>query len=57
MKISHSKEKGKKVTILYVSSTNSSISLEMSFQQEIIIERISIFLGFKAVHRIRMINA
>lgn len=47
------KHKGAKHNILYVQVENSSTSLEISFQQEIIITRISVYLGFKAIDEIR----
>ena len=55
IKINSSKEKGLLVNILYVEVENASLSMEMSFQQEIIIERIAVYLGFKAIHKIRLI--
>lgn len=55
LKISTSKEKGLKINILHIQVENSGLSLEMSFQQEIIIERISVYLGFKAIHKLRLI--
>ena len=55
LKITSSKERGKKINILYISSENSSASMEISYQQEIIIERIAVYLGYKAIHRIRFL--
>lgn len=46
--------KEKKENILYVAVQNSSISLEMAYQQEIILERIAIYLGYKGIHKIRL---
>ena len=54
IKITASKEKGRAINILHVQVENSSIALELSFQQEIIIERISVYLGFKAIHNLRV---
>ncbi len=53
IKISTIKERGKAINILYVQAENSSIALEISFHQQIIIERISVYLGFKAIHSLR----
>ncbi len=56
LKISSMREKGKKIDILYISVQNSSLALELSFQKEIIVERIAIYLGFKAIEDIRVVN-
>ncbi|MDG1436286.1 MAG: DUF721 domain-containing protein [Rickettsiaceae bacterium] len=55
LKIVTSKEGGKKINILYISAVNSSVSMEVSYQQELIIERIAIYLGYKGVHKIKML--
>lgn len=55
VKITKNKDKGAIVNILHIHTNNSSLSMEMSFQQEVILERIAVYLGFKAVHRIRLI--
>lgn len=55
LKIVTSKENGKKINILYISAENSSISMEISYQQELIIERIAIYLGYKAIHKIKIL--
>lgn len=55
LKIISSKEGGKKINILYVTSENSSISMQIAYQQELIIERIAIYLGYKAIHKIRFL--
>lgn len=54
LKISKSRDKGKEINILHIQVKNSSIALEISFQQEIIIERISVYLGFKAINSMRV---
>mgnify|MGYP001055958200 CR=1 FL=1 len=54
LKIVSSREKGAKINILYIQAENSSVSMEMSYQQELIIERIAIYLGYKGIHKIRM---
>lgn len=48
-----SKERGKKINILYIATDNPSISMQMSYQQEVILERIAVYLGYKAIHKIR----
>jgi len=40
---------------LYIASDNSSASMEIAYQQELILERIAIYLGYKAVHKIRFL--
>jgi hypothetical protein len=54
LKITTGIHKGQKINILHVQTENSSIALEISFQQEIILERIAIYLGFKAIHNLRV---
>lgn len=55
LKISTIKEKGTSINVLYVEVSSSSLSLEIEFQQEIIMERIAVYLGFKAIHKLRPI--
>lgn len=54
-KISTYREKGVFLKVLYVKTDNAALSLEMSFQQEIIIERIAVYLGFKAIYQLRFV--
>ena len=56
VKISKSREKSNLINILHVETTNAAFAMEMSFQQDIIIERITIYLGFKAVHRLKLLT-
>src|SRR4051812_45889061 len=55
LKISSIREKQKKINILLVEVNNSSLSMEMSFQQDVIIERMAVYLGYKGINKIRMI--
>ena len=48
------KEKGQPVNILYVTVNSSSVGLKLSYSQEMIIEKIAIYFGHKAVHKIKM---
>lgn len=48
-----SKEKGQQVNILYVNVTSSAVALKISYSQELISEKIAIYFGYRAVHRIR----
>jgi hypothetical protein len=54
LKITRIKEKGETLSVLYIATKNSSISLEMSFQRDIIIERIAVYFGFKVIHKIKL---
>lgn len=54
VKIIKMREKGGMVNIFHIHTTNSSLSMEMSFQKEVIIERIAVYLGFKAIHSLRL---
>lgn len=53
LRIGSIKEKGLALNVLHVQVENSSIALELSFHQHIIIERISVYLGFKAIHNLK----
>lgn len=55
LKIVSQKEKGKNFNILYISTSDSSISMEMMFQQEIILERIAVYLGYKGIHKLKIL--
>jgi hypothetical protein len=55
LKVTTSKEKGKKINILHIASIDSSSSMEIAYQQELILERIAIYLGYKAIHKIRLV--
>lgn len=47
------KEKGQQINILYVNVTSSAIALKISYSQEVIAEKIAVYFGYKAVHKIR----
>lgn len=47
------KEKGQQINILYVNTTSSAIALKISYSQEVIAEKIAVYFGYKAVHKIR----
>ena len=47
-------EKGNQINILYVTVNSSAIALKFSYSQEMIIEKIAIYFGHKAVHKIKM---
>jgi hypothetical protein len=55
LKIANSYERGQKINILYIEVENSSLSMELSYQQDIILERIAVYLGHKGIHKIRII--
>jgi hypothetical protein len=54
LKIFIVKQSGQATNVLHVQVENSSIALELSFHQQIIIERISLYLGFKAIHSLKI---
>lgn len=51
-KISNATEKGRKINILHVRTENSATSLEFTFHHDIIIERISVYFGYKTIDKI-----
>lgn len=55
LRISTIREKNQRINILLVEIDNSSTSVEMAFQQDIIIERMAVYMGYKAINKIRMI--
>ncbi|GAB4163842.1 MAG: hypothetical protein Tsb006_3180 [Rickettsiaceae bacterium] len=55
IKITTSTEGGKKINILHIAADNSSVSLEMAYQQDLMIERIAIYLGYKGIHKIKLL--
>ncbi len=55
LKISTTQEKQQRVNILLVGVDNSSTSVEIVFQQDILIERMAIYMGYKAINKIRTI--
>ena len=55
LKITISTEGGKRINILHVAVDSSSVSMELAYQQELMIERIAIYLGYKGIHKIRLL--
>jgi hypothetical protein len=55
LKISNLRDGKQKINILLVEVDNSSISVEMAFQQDVIIERMAVYMGHKAINKIRTI--
>ena len=55
LKITISTEGGKRLNILHVAVDSSSVSMELAYQQELMIERIAIYLGYKGIHKIRLL--
>lgn len=55
IKVSKSREKGKPISILLIGAENSSISMEMSYRQDIILERMAVYFGYKAIHKVRIV--
>jgi hypothetical protein len=56
LKITSAIEKGQKINILYIEIANSALSMEMSYQQDVILERIAVYLGHKGIHKIRLVT-
>ena len=54
-KITQSRENNCKINVLHIEVNNASLSMQISYQQEIILERISIYLGFRAINKIKLI--
>jgi hypothetical protein len=54
MKIYSIREKGEQVNVLMVQADSSAAGLKLSYQQELVIERIAIYFGHKAVHRLKI---
>lgn len=55
LKINTLRDKNKKINILMVEVSNAATSVEIAFQQDIIIERVAIYMGYKAINKIRTI--
>lgn len=54
LRIYTQKEKSNIVTILEIAVTNPAVSTALSFQQDIIIERIAVYLGSRVINRLRL---
>jgi len=54
MKIYSIREKGEQLNVLLISAASSASGLKLSYQQELVIERIAIYFGHKAVHRLKI---
>ena len=55
LKINTLRDKNKKINILMVEVSNAATSVEIAFQQDIIIERLAVYMGYKAIKKIRTI--
>ncbi len=55
LKINTIRDKNRRINILMVEVSNAATSVEIAFQQEIIIERLSVYMGYKAINKIRTI--
>ncbi len=51
-KITTATEKKRKINILHVKVDNSVTGLEFSYHQDIILERIAVYFGYKAIDKI-----
>lgn len=55
LKINTIRDKNQRINILMVEVSNAATSVEIAFQQEIIIERLAVYMGYKAINKIRTI--
>ena len=55
LKINTIRDKNRRINILMVEVSNAATSVEIAFQQEIIIERLAVYTGYKAINKIRTI--
>ncbi len=55
LRVSSIIENRKKVNILHVQAEDAPLSCELMFCQDLIIERINVYLGFKAIDKITSI--
>ena len=55
LKINTIRDKNRRINILMVEVSNAATSVEIAFQQDIIIERLSVYMGYKAIIKIRTI--
>ena len=55
-KIMRAKESRHQINILYIMADNSSVAMELAYQHNLIIERITIYLGYKAIHKVKIVQ-
>lgn len=55
LKVIKIREKNQNLNILFIEIDNAPLSMEINFQQDIILERMAVYLGYKAIHKIRTI--
>lgn len=54
LRVSFSFVQKQKIYLLHVGVSDSSTALEISFQKQIITERIAIYFGYKAIHDLKI---
>ncbi|MGX6960343.1 MAG: DciA family protein [Rickettsia endosymbiont of Pentastiridius leporinus] len=54
IKITTNTRNKQKINTLFIQAEDHAVALEVSFQQEIILERVAIYLGFRAIHEMRV---
>jgi hypothetical protein len=54
LKISSTTEKGRKINILHIGAKDAATSLEFSYHQDIVLERIAVYFGYKHVDKLRI---
>jgi hypothetical protein len=55
MKISNITEKKVQIKVLYVKVSDSATGLEFTYHQDIILERIAVYFGYRAVDKLRVV--
>ena len=53
-KISSVKERGEKLSLLHIKASDSVAAMRLNFLQDVITERIAIYLGHRAIDRVRI---
>jgi hypothetical protein len=52
VKIAHTTNKGVKINILHVRADSAAVSMELTYHQAIILERIAVYFGYKAIDKL-----
>lgn len=54
LKISRATERGQKINVLHVGAKDAATSLEFSYHQDVILERIAVYFGYKHIDKLRI---
>ena len=55
VKIATITEKKVQIKVLYIKATDAETSLEFTYHQDIILERIAVYFGYRAVDKLRVV--